>query len=118
MRRESLSGDTCAICSGDGRMLAASIACAVTEDCRGLISFGLSGGLSRVLRTGACVIGSTIISETTRMATDRTGRGLCLNSFLMLGPERPPNSNDGRRLVATAADSVVGMTFNKSAVSA
>jgi adenosylhomocysteine nucleosidase len=52
-------------------MLAASIACAVAEDCRGLISFGLAGGLSPDLRTGTCVVGSTIVSETTQIATDR-----------------------------------------------
>jgi hypothetical protein len=46
--------NTRAICSGDRRMLAASIACAVTEDCRGLISFGIAGGLSPDLRTGTC----------------------------------------------------------------
>ena len=62
---------TRAICSGDGSMLAASIACAVTEDCRGLISFGIAGGLSPDLRTGTCVVGSTIVSETTQVATDR-----------------------------------------------
>lgn len=62
---------TRAICSGDGRMLAASIACAVTEDCRGLISFGIAGGLLPDLRTGTCVVGSTIVSETTQVATDR-----------------------------------------------
>ena len=56
--------DTRAVCSGDGRMLATSLACAVAEGCRGLISFGIAGGLSPDLRTGTCVVGSTIISST------------------------------------------------------
>ena len=59
------------ICGGDGRMLAASIACAIAGDCRGLISFGIAGGLSPDLRTGTCVVGSTIVSETTQFTTDR-----------------------------------------------
>jgi len=37
---------THAICSGDGRTLARSLASAITEDCCGLISFGIAGGLS------------------------------------------------------------------------
>jgi hopanoid-associated phosphorylase len=52
-------------------MLAASIACAIAGDCRGLISFGIAGGLSPDLRTGTCVVGSTIVSETTPFTTDR-----------------------------------------------
>jgi hypothetical protein len=37
---------TRAICSSDGKLLATSLACAITPDCRGLISFGIAGGLS------------------------------------------------------------------------
>jgi adenosylhomocysteine nucleosidase len=62
--------DTRAVCSGDGRTLATSLACAVAEGCRGLISFGVAGGLSPDLRTGTCVVGSTIISETAPLMTD------------------------------------------------
>ena len=62
--------DTRAVCSGDGRTLATSLACAVAEGCRGLISFGIAGGLSPDLRTGTCVVGSTIITETAQLMTD------------------------------------------------
>jgi adenosylhomocysteine nucleosidase len=62
---------TRAICGGDGRMLATSLACAIAGDCRGLISFGIAGGLSPDLRPGTCVVGSTIVSETTLLITDR-----------------------------------------------
>jgi len=61
---------TRAVCIGDGRTLAASLACAVAEGCRGLMSFGIAGGLSPDLRTGTCVVGSTIISETAQLMTD------------------------------------------------
>ena len=63
--------NTHAICGGGGRMLETSLACAVTADCRGLISFGIAGGLSPDLRPGMCVVGSTIVSETRRVSTDR-----------------------------------------------
>ena len=62
---------TRAICSSDGQMLATSLACAITADCCGLISFGIAGGLSPDLRPGMCVVGSTIVSETNRVITDR-----------------------------------------------
>ena len=60
-----------AICGGDGSTLAASIASAVAEDCSGLISFGIAGGLSPDLPAGACIVASTIISETIQLSTDR-----------------------------------------------
>ena len=61
---------TRAICSGDGGMLATSLACAIAGDCRGFISFGIAGGLSPSLRTGTCVVGSAIVSERARLITD------------------------------------------------
>lgn len=66
------------ICSGDGRNLAVSLANAITsaresaEGCQGLISFGVAGGLAPQLEPGACVVGSAILSGTSRMATDST----------------------------------------------
>jgi hopanoid-associated phosphorylase len=58
------------ICSGDGKDLAAKISRSITRDCRGLISFGVSGGLAPDLEPGACVIGSAIISSTGKHETD------------------------------------------------
>jgi adenosylhomocysteine nucleosidase len=66
------------ICSGDGRNLAVSLANAITEargsaeGCQGLISFGVAGGLAPQLEPGVCVVGSAILSGTSRMATDPT----------------------------------------------
>jgi hopanoid-associated phosphorylase len=58
------------ICSGDGKDLAAKISRTITRDCRGLISFGVSGGLAPELKPGTCVIGSSIISSTGSHSTD------------------------------------------------
>jgi hopanoid-associated phosphorylase len=65
------------ICSGDGRNLATMLAGAIAETrtsdeyCRGVVSFGVSGGLAPHLPPGTCVVGSAIISGTDRTATDR-----------------------------------------------
>jgi hopanoid-associated phosphorylase len=61
------------ICSGDGRNLAAQISSAiVSQKFRGLISFGVAGGLAPDLRPGTCVVGSAILSGEARMPTDPT----------------------------------------------
>jgi hopanoid-associated phosphorylase len=59
------------ICSGDGQDLATSLARAVKGGCRGLISFGVAGGLAPDLKPGTCVIGSAIVSENARLQTDK-----------------------------------------------
>jgi adenosylhomocysteine nucleosidase len=63
---------THAVCSGDGSKLAGSLASAIAGDCCGLISFGIAGGLSPDLPAGTCIVGSTIISETIQLTTDRS----------------------------------------------
>jgi adenosylhomocysteine nucleosidase len=64
------------ICSGDGRNLVATLtraiaeACAGPNGCRGIVSFGVAGGLAPGLKPGSCVVGSTILSNTFSLATD------------------------------------------------
>jgi len=60
------------ICSGDGRNLASAISSAISDDCRGLISFGVAGGLAPDLPPGTCVVGSAIVSGEAQMPTDQT----------------------------------------------
>jgi adenosylhomocysteine nucleosidase len=62
---------THAICSGDGSTLAGSLASAIAGDCRGLISFGIAGGLSPDLPAGTCIVGSMIVSERGQLTTDQ-----------------------------------------------
>jgi hopanoid-associated phosphorylase len=59
-----------AICSGDGSTLATSLACAIADDCRGLISFGIAGGLSPDLGPGTRIVASRIICQTAQYMTD------------------------------------------------
>lgn len=58
-------------CSGDGSRLASDLEAMIADGCRGLISFGIAGGLSRDLRPGACVIASEIVIDGRRLPTDR-----------------------------------------------
>lgn len=62
--------DTRVMCSGDGRTLSTALARAISGDCRGLVSFGVAGGLAPQLHAGTCVVGSVITSGTTRFMTD------------------------------------------------
>jgi hopanoid-associated phosphorylase len=68
--RIAAGAGTRVICSGDGRALATSLECAIASDCRGLISFGVAGGLSPQLGAGTYVVGSAILSETAQFTTD------------------------------------------------
>ena len=61
------------ICSGDGRNLAAKLTAAIADSrkrvrgCPGIISFGVAGGLAPHLRPGTCVVGSAVLSGTSKM---------------------------------------------------
>ena len=61
--------NTAVICSGDGRELSANLECAISAGCRGLLSFGLAGGLAPQLRPGACLVASEIVSAAGRLTT-------------------------------------------------
>lgn len=59
------------ICGGDGSALERSLLRAIASDCRGLISFGIAGGLSPALRAGTCIVASSIVCGAGRLMTDR-----------------------------------------------
>lgn len=59
------------ICSGNGTDLAGKISRALTRDCKGLISFGVAGGLDPDLQPGTCVIASAVLSGKSQIPTDR-----------------------------------------------
>ncbi len=58
------------ICGGNGKNLPATISAAIADGCRGLLSFGVAGGLDPALQPGTCVIGSAVLSGKRRMPTD------------------------------------------------
>ena len=59
------------ICAGYGRNLRPALHEAVTVGCRGLISFGVAGGLAPELKPGTCVVASGIVAADGHRATDR-----------------------------------------------
>jgi hopanoid-associated phosphorylase len=76
------------VCGGDGQNLAASLSRAMAVGCRGLISFGVAGGLAPDLKPGTCVIGSTILDEQQR--------------------KRPTDARWAQRLMRIIPDAVCG----------
>jgi Phosphorylase superfamily len=60
------------ICSGNGQNLAASLTRATMNECQGLISLGVAGGLLPNLSAGTCVVGSEILWGTARFITDKS----------------------------------------------
>ena len=55
---------------GDETRLAALIERAIEDGARGLISFGIAGALQRGLEPGACIVGSAVLFDGNRFATD------------------------------------------------
>src|SRR6267142_4897525 len=69
------------ICSGDGKNLRTVLSQAITDDCRGLVSFGVAGGLAPDLQPGDCIVGSAVVSDTARLETDRAWTGRLLQTL-------------------------------------
>ena len=55
---------------GDETRLAALIERAIEDGARGLISFGIAGALQPGLQPGACIVGSAVLFDGNRFATD------------------------------------------------
>src|SRR6478609_1178967 len=75
------------VCGGDGKHLERSLARAMAAGCKGLISFGVAGGLISGLTPGTCIIGSSVIDD---------------------GAERPTDARWARRLRHIIPDTVSG----------
>lgn len=51
-----------AICGGRADALASSITAAVAKGCRGIVSFGIAGGLARHLEPGTCIVARSVVT--------------------------------------------------------
>jgi adenosylhomocysteine nucleosidase len=58
------------VCGGDGRTLTADLKRTIATGCRGLISFGVAGGLDPQLVPGTCVVASAVVTRDAHHATD------------------------------------------------
>jgi hopanoid-associated phosphorylase len=59
-----------AVCGGNSERLDFAISTEVMRGCRGIISFGIAGGLCPDLAPGACVVARSIVTQDGRFATD------------------------------------------------
>jgi adenosylhomocysteine nucleosidase len=59
------------VCAGGQLQLKRAIENALRQGCRGILSFGISGGLAPHLKPGTCVVASSVIAEHGRYATHR-----------------------------------------------
>jgi len=58
------------VCGGDGTHLERSLARIMAAGCKGLISFGVAGGLAPGLNPGTCIVGSSVIDNDEERPTD------------------------------------------------
>jgi hopanoid-associated phosphorylase len=65
-------GNTVVVSGGDGRRLAAELRDATTPATRGIVSFGLAGGLALGLRPGTCIIARGVLTLGEGFSTDTT----------------------------------------------
>ena len=54
--------DITVVCSCRADVLAEGLAAAIAKGCRGIVSFGIAGGLAPHLRPGACIIARSIVT--------------------------------------------------------
>ena len=99
--------DAIAVCAGTSRRLAALLSDAVTPATRGIISFGIAGGLGPELRPGACIIGRAVVADGERFDAD-AGWARRLVSALptalqgdVAGVDRPVQHPDDKRALHT-----------------
>src|ERR1044072_9060464 len=58
------------VCGGDGKHLEKSLARAMAAGCKGLISFGVAGGLAPGFKRGSCIVGWSVIDDGEERPTD------------------------------------------------
>jgi hopanoid-associated phosphorylase len=91
------------VCGGDGQNLQARLHKAIPFGCRGLISFGVAGGLAAHLRPGTCIVGSAIVADEGRLPTDSSwSKKLLLAmpgaiSGVLAGARGPVTTPDAKR---------------------
>ena len=92
------------ICSSsDPRQLRALLSVFDPSTIRGVISFGVAGGLAPHLRSGACVVGSAVLSGSNRIPTSHEWSRKLLDTIpgsvsgMLLGVSRPVAHPDDKR---------------------
>ncbi len=79
----ALGEENAKVCCGRGSQMAVALAAAVGPGCRGIISFGIAGGLDPQLRTGTCIVASSVIGANgvrSALPTDERWSNILLQS--------------------------------------
>lgn len=90
------------ICAGVGKNLADALAEAIGDDCKGLISFGVAGGLKPDLPPGTCIVGSAIVADDRRFSMHEDWSQQLLDrlpgsvSGVLAGSAHPVNTAKGK----------------------
>lgn len=58
--------DVVTICGSRRDELIAELSAAIAKGCRGIVSFGIAGGLARHLQPGACIVARSVVSAQAR----------------------------------------------------
>jgi hopanoid-associated phosphorylase len=96
------------ICAGDGRQLEPTLDEAIATGCRGLISFGIAGGLADGLTSGTCIVASGVVSAAGLLPTDRLRSQALLQAMpgavsgLLAGAPAPVASQEQKRALHRA----------------
>lgn len=92
------------ICGGRPDSLAADIAAAIARGCRGIVSFGIAGGLAVNLKPGTCIVARSIVTGERRFDSHLEWSSRLLQTI----PGAIHADIAGVRVaVATAADKIV-----------
>ncbi len=83
------------VCGGAGRDLTASLRDAIDGNCKGLMSFGIAGGLRPDLAPGTCIVASAIVDGDNQFSTNHDWSQKLLQSLprsragIVVGSSRP-----------------------------
>ena len=102
------------VCSGDRDRFAAELGRAVAGGCRGIVSFGIAGGLVASLRPGTLVVASEVIADGERLATSAGWSQAILRSHP--GAIHAPIAGSDTIIALPAAKAALGLGTDAVAV--
>src|SRR5262245_16438924 len=113
-RRIAAGPGVSVVCGGDRQRFEDDLGRAVSAGCRGIISFGIAGGLSSALRPGALIVASEVIAEGFRIATNTRWSQAILRSHP--GAIHAPIAGSDTVVALPAAKSALGAHTDAVAV--
>jgi hopanoid-associated phosphorylase len=103
-----------AVCSGDRDRFMTELTRAVSAGCRGIVSFGIAGGLNAAVRPGTLVVASEVIADGERLATSAGWSQAILRSHP--GALHAPIAGSDTLIALPAAKTALGLGTDAVAV--